>query len=86
MEEQKRARRYIDGLGGISNILGVESCITRIRVEVAEISAVDGDALRATGAFGVVTQGGVVQVIVGDIADELVSSMVTILGRPVHEE
>lgn len=77
---EDRTQNYVAGLGGLDNIREVESCITRIRVEINEPSLVNADLLRAAGAFGVVKQGGVVQVIVGDVSDEIVADIEAALG------
>ena len=63
------------GLGGLENITDLEPCITRLRVEVADQTKVDEEALRAAGAFGVVRSGRVVQVVVGPTADNLASEI-----------
>lgn len=65
------AQKILDGLGGKENVTDLESCITRLRVEVRSADAVDESALRASGAFGVVVQEGVIQVVVGPAADAL---------------
>lgn len=66
-----KAEKILEGLGGKTNISELEACITRLRVEVIDQAKVDEDALRATGAFGVVKSGSVVQVVVGPEADTL---------------
>ncbi|WP_182049297.1 glucose PTS transporter subunit EIIB [Changpingibacter yushuensis] len=65
------ASNLLAGLGGAPNVLDVEACITRLRVEVNDPASVDEDALRKAGAFGVVLQDSVVQVVVGPVADDL---------------
>lgn len=74
---KERTQNYVIGLGGLDNIADVESCITRIRVEVRDSTLVNADALRAAGAFGVVKQGGVVQVIAGADSDDIVADIET---------
>ena len=69
------AQQIVEGLGGRENITDLESCITRLRVEVVDQDKVDEEALRATGAFGVVRSGRVVQVVVGPTADELAAEI-----------
>ena len=44
-------------------------------MEVVDQEKVDEEALRATGAFGVVRSGRVVQVVVGPTADTLASEI-----------
>ena len=69
------ASDIVAGLGGQENITDLEPCITRLRVEVADQTKVDEEALRAAGAFGVVRSGRVVQVVVGPTADSLASEI-----------
>lgn len=70
-----KADQILDGLGGATNIGDLESCITRLRVEVKDPSIVDEPALKDAGAYGVVQVESTVQVVVGpdadDIADEI---------------
>jgi len=70
-----KAVRIVEALGGDANILDLEPCITRLRVEVVDGSRVDARALRAAGAIAVVASGNVVQVVVGPEADTLASDI-----------
>ncbi|MBO3725783.1 PTS transporter subunit EIIB [Actinomyces bowdenii] len=70
-----KAAQIIAGLGGQENIVDLEPCITRLRVEVVDPGKVEEEALRAAGAFGVVHSGSVVQVVVGPTADDLASEI-----------
>lgn len=53
------------GLGGGSNITTVDACATRLRCSVADPSKVDQNALKRTGAVGVIVKGQGVQVVYG---------------------
>lgn len=75
-----QAQGIIAGLGGADNIVELEPCITRLRVEVAHPDKVDEQALTAAGAFGVVQVGDSIQVVVGPIADNLAESIDEVLG------
>ncbi|MFI2370834.1 PTS transporter subunit EIIB [Streptomyces sp. NPDC018833] len=66
-----KARLIVEGLGGADNLAEIEACITRLRTEVLDPDAVDVQALRGTGAYGVLVSGCVVQVVVGPEADSL---------------
>lgn len=66
-----KAEGILQALGGTENLKSLEPCITRLRVEVNEPAKVSESGLRESGAFGVVLQGPVVQVVVGPEADEL---------------
>lgn len=70
-----KAEEILAALGGDGNIVDLEPCITRLRVELEDPSLVDEAALKATGAFGVVRSGKVVQVVVGPEADTLASDI-----------
>jgi PTS system N-acetylglucosamine-specific IIB component len=73
-----KAEQILAALGGDANIVDLEPCITRLRVEVTDPSLVDEAALKATGAFGVVRSGRIVQVIVGPEADNLAAELETL--------
>lgn len=70
-----KAEDFLAALGGNDNVVDLEPCITRLRVEVSDPALVDEDALREHGAFGVVRSGRVVQVVVGPEADDLAAAM-----------
>ncbi|HEY5248311.1 MAG TPA: PTS glucose/sucrose transporter subunit IIB [Dermatophilaceae bacterium] len=70
-----KAAQILAALGGDANIIELEPCITRLRVEVIDPKLVNEAALKATGAFGVVRSGKVVQVVVGTEADTLASDI-----------
>jgi N-acetylglucosamine PTS system EIIB component len=74
-----KAQKIIDALGGASNIVEIEPCITRLRCELEDGSAVDEKALKALGAHGVMRSGNVVQVVVGPEADTIASDIEDLL-------
>lgn len=73
-----KAQQILAALGGPSNVLELEPCITRLRVVVTDPQELDEAALRASGAFGVVRSGRVIQVVVGPEADGLAADMDTL--------
>ena len=73
-----KAEDILAALGGGANVVDLEPCITRLRVETADPALVDEVALKATGAFGVVRSGRVVQVVVGPEADALAADIDTL--------
>lgn len=75
-----KAEDFLAALGGSDNVVDLEPCITRLRVEVADPALVDEETLRGHGAFGVVRSGRVVQVVVGPEADDLAAAMEQIRG------
>lgn len=70
-----KAEQILAALGGDANILDLEPCITRLRVEVKNPSLVDEPGLKKAGAIAVVRSGVAVQVIVGPEADTLASDI-----------
>lgn len=70
-----KAEDILAALGGSTNVVDLEPCITRLRVEVTDPTKVDEQGLRTTGAFGVVRSGRVVQVVVGPEADTLAADL-----------
>lgn len=66
-----KAAQILAALGGDDNIVDLEPCITRLRVEVSDPGQVDEAGLKAAGAIAVVFGGDGVQVIVGPEADTL---------------
>lgn len=74
-----RAAALLAGLGGVSNIEEIDPCTTRLRTLVRDPSLVDAAALRAAGAFGVMTTGRVVQVVVGPEVDTIASDLTDLM-------
>ncbi|MFF3065477.1 PTS transporter subunit EIIB [Oerskovia sp. NPDC057915] len=70
-----KAEQILKGLGGDANILDLEPCITRLRVEVEDPTLVDDKTLTSAGAIAVVRTGNAIQVIVGPEADNLASDI-----------
>ncbi len=55
----------LEGLGGRTNIAGLDCCATRLRVTVVDPALVDEGKLKASGAAGVIKKGDGVQVVYG---------------------
>lgn len=71
----------INNLGGKDNIVSVDYCITRLRVEVKDSSTIDEKAFKSLGASGVVKVGkNGVQVIFGAKAQFIAGDIKKILG------
>ncbi|HEY9411874.1 MAG TPA: glucose PTS transporter subunit EIIB [Jiangellaceae bacterium] len=70
-----KAEQILAALGGVDNIVEIEPCATRLRTEVDNPALVDERALKAAGAFGVISSGSVVQVVVGPEADTLATDI-----------
>lgn len=69
------AGELVAAFGGKENITGLDACITRLRVAVANQDAVDKDKLKQLGAAGVVMVAGGVQAIFGTKSDNLKTDM-----------
>jgi N-acetylglucosamine PTS system EIICBA or EIICB component len=68
----ERARAWIAALGGARNLVSVDACTTRLRLSVADQSAVDAGALTRLGARGLVRPAAnALQVVVGTQADQI---------------
>jgi PTS system glucose-specific IIC component len=69
------ARGLVAAFGGRGNIRSLDACITRLRVEVADVTRASQDRLKALGATGVVLVGNNVQAIFGPRSENLKSDM-----------
>ena len=65
------AEKLIAAFGGRENLVNVDACITRLRMEVADKSLVDHAQLKKLGAAGVIEVGNNVQAIFGPQAEQL---------------
>ena len=76
----EKAPAVLEALGGKENIVGVDACITRLRVEVKDKSKVNKAELKSLGASGVVEVGNGIQAIFGAKADSYKNEIKSILG------
>ena len=70
----------IDGLGGKDNVMTVDNCITRLRLEIKNMDAISEQTLKAAGAKGVMKAGkNALQVVIGmsvqSVADALSAAL-----------
>lgn len=70
------AEAILAGLGGKDNVVSVDNCITRLRLEVKDYTLIDEKAIKMAGAAGIIRPSKTnVQVIIGTqvqfVADEL---------------
>lgn len=78
----ERAALILDAIGNKANIDSIDACVTRIRMTVKDGVKVDEKRLKELGATGVMKMGDKnYQVIVGTIADPLVTHMKDIMKR-----
>ncbi len=74
-----KAEQVIAAFGGRDNLVNVDACITRLRVEVADKSKVDQARLKSLGAAGVIEVGNSVQAVFGTDAEALKNDITDIL-------
>jgi PTS system N-acetylglucosamine-specific IIC component len=74
-----RPEQVIAAFGGRDNLVAVDACITRLRIEVADKSKVDQDRLKSLGAAGVIEVGNSVQAVFGTGAEALKNDIAEIL-------
>lgn len=70
------AKIIYEGLGGDANVVAIDNCVTRLRVEVKDMRKVDQQKIKSTGISGIKEVGPTsIQVIVGTnvqfVADEI---------------
>jgi N-acetylglucosamine PTS system EIICBA or EIICB component len=73
------AEHLIAAFGGRANLLNVDACITRLRMEVADPSKVDQARLKTLGAAGVIEVGNNVQAVFGTQAEALKNDIKVVL-------
>lgn len=67
-----RAPTYLSALGGKDNLLSIDACITRLRLEIVSMEKVHETELKSLGAMGVLKRGSSgLQVIIGPQAEIL---------------
>ena len=74
-----KAEQVITAFGGRENLVNVDACITRLRVEVSDKGKVDQARLKSLGAAGVVEVGNSVQAVFGTDAEALKNDINEIL-------
>jgi len=69
------AARLVAAFGGAANIKSLDACITRLRVDLNDVSVASAEALRGLGAAGVVRVGGGMQAVFGTRSENLKTDM-----------
>ncbi|HIW91884.1 MAG TPA: glucose PTS transporter subunit IIA [Candidatus Corynebacterium avicola] len=77
-----RGEQLIAAFGGRDNLVHVDACITRLRMEVADKSLVNKQALTALGSSGVLEVGNNVQAVFGAQSDSLKDDIKAALANP----
>jgi PTS system glucose-specific IIC component len=74
------AREIVLAFGGRGNIRSLDACITRLRVDLHDVTQASPDRLKALGASGVMTVGGGMQAIFGTRSENLKTDIEAYLG------
>ncbi len=74
-----KAEQLIAAFGGRENLVNVDACITRLRMDVADKTKVDQARLKALGAAGVIEVGNSVQAVFGTQAEALKNDILDVL-------
>ena len=69
------ARELVRAFGGAANIAALDACITRLRVQLHDMSRADAARLKTLGATGVITVGNNLQAIFGTRSENLKGDM-----------
>src|SRR5262245_18584774 len=69
------ALSLVRAVGGRSNILSLDACITRLRIKLGDVTKASPEKLKALGASGVVVVGDGVQAIFGTQSENLKTDM-----------
>lgn len=77
--EASRTEQVIAAFGGRENLVNVDACITRLRMEVADPAKVDQARLKTLGAAGVIEVGNNVQAVFGTEAEALKNDILGVL-------
>jgi PTS system N-acetylglucosamine-specific IIC component len=78
--EASLAARLLAALGGAGNVRDLQTCASRLRVEVADPSRVDSAALEALPVRGVARPGAALHVLIGPRAEAVAQSLEAALG------
>ncbi|WP_220718388.1 PTS glucose transporter subunit IIBC [Agarivorans litoreus] len=75
VSEDEMSKNLVEAFGGKANIVSLDACITRLRIQVKSVESVDQPKLKSLGAAGVVVAGQGVQAIFGTKSDNLKTDM-----------
>ncbi len=75
VSEDEMSKNLVEAFGGKGNIVSLDACITRLRIQVKSVESVDQAKLKSLGAAGVVVAGQGVQAIFGTKSDNLKTDM-----------
>ncbi|OCG27889.1 PTS glucose transporter subunit IIBC [Gilliamella sp. wkB108] len=76
VDVSKLAEQYLAVVGGKQNLTNIDSCITRLRLNVNDSDLIDEQATKALGAMAVIKLGKTgVQIVVGQQAEKIADQM-----------
>lgn len=85
-ETQRLATQYISAAGGFDNLVGIDACITRLRLKVKDSALANGSLAKHLGAQGVIRLNKEsLQIIIGTQAEIIAIAMRRLLARSVNE-
>lgn len=80
------AKKLLQNVGGSENIINAENCVTRMRLEIKDISLINEDNIKKTGAKGVVkVNKNNIQIIVGTEVVHVMKEFNAILSESASE-
>lgn len=82
VNSNERAAMILQALGGRENIEDLDSCATRLRITVKNTGKVSEEALKQTGAKGVIIRGNGVQIIYGPQVTIIKNEIEETIGSP----
>ena len=75
------AKKIVENLGGKDNIVEIENCMTRLRVELKDGTKVNEDNIKKTGAKGIVKLGdNSIQIVIGTDVKYVMDEVDNLLG------
>ncbi|MHC9293160.1 PTS transporter subunit EIIC [Mycobacterium sp. LTG2003] len=74
-----QAEQIIAAFGGRDNLVNVDACITRLRMDVADKTKVDHERLKTLGAAGVIEVGNSVQAVFGTNSEAIKNAIIETL-------
>jgi len=81
--DTSRGAAFVTALGGPANLIDVDACTTRLRLNLADPGAIDPARLKQLGARGTLRPGGgSVQVVLGPIADVIAGEIRAAAAAP----
>jgi len=82
-----RGAAFARALGGPGNVIAVDACTTRLRLQVRDQAAIDEAALRTLGARGLVRPSAdTLQVVLGPQADQVAGEIRNALGSAASDD